>query len=249
MLENFGRHVRALRTRTRCPCAAWPTRRHHPRLPEQDRERPTALGRHGPDAGRRPRRQRLPARGADVGQLPRPAQLPLAMSGFVGREPEIRDLTAALERPTDSRVPLIIAVDGPPGAGKTTLALHFAHRQYPVSRTASCTPTCADTARTTSRRGPRRCWPTCCGSLGVPAAGAADDAAPGRALPVGAGRAPDADRAGQRGRLRPGRAAAAGHRPVRGDHHQPGAAVRPHPAGQPAPADARPDVRDESLAC
>ncbi|WP_345032411.1 ATP-binding protein [Kutzneria kofuensis] len=97
-----------------------------------------------------------------VDQLPRPAQLPLAMSGFVGREAEIRDLTAALERPADSRVPLIIAVDGPPGAGKTTLALHFAHKPSPASRTASCTPTCAGTARTTGRRCPRRCWPTCC---------------------------------------------------------------------------------------
>jgi transcriptional regulator with XRE-family HTH domain/tetratricopeptide (TPR) repeat protein len=131
MRESFGHHVRALRTRRALSLRGlaeavgitpgYLSKIENGRLPSVDMAR--AL-----DA----------ALGADgsllavltVDQLPRPAQLPLAMSGFVGRDAEIRDLTAALERP-DSKTPLIIAVDGPPGAGKTTLALHFAHRVIP----------------------------------------------------------------------------------------------------------------------
>ncbi|WP_043718406.1 helix-turn-helix domain-containing protein [Kutzneria sp. 744] len=132
MVEDFGRHVRALRTRHALSLRGLADLAHitpgylskieNGRLPSVDMARTLDIA--------------LGANGSllavlTVGQLPRPAQLPLAMSGFVGREPEIRDLTAALERPTDSRVPLIIAVDGPPGAGKTTLALHFAHKAIP----------------------------------------------------------------------------------------------------------------------
>jgi len=132
MRESFGQHVRALRARRGLSLRGL-----------------AALARITPGYLSKIENGRLPSVGmarvldgaldADgtllavltVDQLPRPAQLPLAMSGFVGREAEVRDLTAALERPADSRVPLIIAVDGPPGAGKTTLALHFAHRAIP----------------------------------------------------------------------------------------------------------------------
>ncbi|QUQ68379.1 ATP-binding protein [Kutzneria sp. CA-103260] len=132
MRESFGQHVRALRTRRELSLRGlaelagitpgYLSKIENGRLPSVD------MARILDDA--------LDADGTllavlTVDQLPRPAQLPLAMSGFVGREAEVRDLTAALERPADSRVPLIIAVDGPPGAGKTTLALHFAHRAIP----------------------------------------------------------------------------------------------------------------------
>ncbi|MFI9380490.1 ATP-binding protein [Kutzneria sp. NPDC052558] len=132
MRESFGQHVRALRTRRDLSLRGLAERAgitpgylskiENGRLPSVDMARVL-------DGA-------LDADGTllavlTVDQLPRPAQLPLAMSGFVGREAEVRDLTAALERPADTRVPLIIAVDGPPGAGKTTLALHFAHRAIP----------------------------------------------------------------------------------------------------------------------
>jgi len=132
MRESFGQHVRALRARRELSLRGlaelagitpgYLSKIENGRLPS------VGMARVLDDA--------LDADGTllavlTVDQLPRPAQLPLAMSGFVGRETEVRDLTAALERPADSRVPLIIAVDGPPGAGKTTLALHFAHRAIP----------------------------------------------------------------------------------------------------------------------
>jgi DNA-binding SARP family transcriptional activator/DNA polymerase III delta prime subunit len=67
--------------------------------------------------------------------VPRLAQLPLDVRGFVGRDHELRQLDAALtdtaRRPT---VIAISAVSGPAGVGKTTLAVHWAHRvvdQFP----------------------------------------------------------------------------------------------------------------------
>ena len=132
MRESFGRHVRALRTRRALSLRGladlagitpgYLSKIENGRLPSVGMARALDFA--------------LDADGSllavlTVDQLPRPAQLPLAMSGFVGRDTEIRDLAAALERPADTRVPLIIAVDGPPGAGKTTLALHFAHRAIP----------------------------------------------------------------------------------------------------------------------
>src|SRR5882757_80382 len=107
MRESFGQHVRALRARRGLSLRGL-----------------AALARITPGYLSKIENGRLPSVGmarvldgaldADgtllavltVDQLPRPAQLPLAMSGFVGREAEVRDLTAALERPADSRVPL-----------------------------------------------------------------------------------------------------------------------------------------------
>jgi len=61
--------------------------------------------------------------------VPRLAQLPLDVRGFVGRDHALRQLDAALagtaRRPT---VIAISAVSGPAGVGKTTLAVHWAHR-------------------------------------------------------------------------------------------------------------------------
>jgi DNA-binding SARP family transcriptional activator/DNA-binding XRE family transcriptional regulator len=54
-------------------------------------------------------------------------QLPAAPADFTGRAPESARLVAAITpRPGQSGVPLAV-VSGPPGAGKTALALHVAH--------------------------------------------------------------------------------------------------------------------------
>ncbi|MFD0746500.1 BTAD domain-containing putative transcriptional regulator [Phytohabitans flavus] len=56
----------------------------------------------------------------------RPAQLPADPPGFAGRESEL----AGLRRALDSAQPgtaALVAIDGMPGAGKTALAVHWAH--------------------------------------------------------------------------------------------------------------------------
>ncbi|GAB7106441.1 hypothetical protein JCM4814A_47550 [Streptomyces phaeofaciens JCM 4814] len=50
---------------------------------------------------------------------------PRGIDDFVGREPELARLVALAERGSTGQ-PLVVAVSGPPGAGKTTLALHAA---------------------------------------------------------------------------------------------------------------------------
>ncbi|MFI5797996.1 ATP-binding protein [Streptomyces sp. NPDC051677] len=50
---------------------------------------------------------------------------PRGIDDFVGREQELTRLTALAER-EDAVQPLVVAVSGPPGTGKTTLALHAA---------------------------------------------------------------------------------------------------------------------------
>ncbi|MDG4798268.1 BTAD domain-containing putative transcriptional regulator [Micromonospora sp. WMMD1082] len=60
---------------------------------------------------------------------PRPEQLPLAVPEFVGRAAELARLDALVD--TGGSVPatvIISAVSGMAGVGKTTLALHWAHR-------------------------------------------------------------------------------------------------------------------------
>ncbi|WP_437039953.1 ATP-binding protein [Streptomyces sp. enrichment culture] len=47
---------------------------------------------------------------------------------FVGREDEVRALSTALRRDNGGGPPAAVTVYGPPGAGKTTLALHVAER-------------------------------------------------------------------------------------------------------------------------
>ncbi|MGW7439133.1 AfsR/SARP family transcriptional regulator [Streptomyces sp. NPDC054849] len=64
---------------------------------------------------------------ADVAALPPPAQLPYATGDFTGRGHDTRDLLRAL-RPNGNETVVISAVGGIGGVGKTTLALHAAHR-------------------------------------------------------------------------------------------------------------------------
>ncbi|WP_328492828.1 tetratricopeptide repeat protein [Streptomyces sp. NBC_00414] len=69
--------------------------------------------------------------GASTGASPgvRPAQLPADLHTFTGRKPELDWLRDLL--PADGGTPtavVISAIGGAPGVGKTTLALHWAHR-------------------------------------------------------------------------------------------------------------------------
>lgn len=58
----------------------------------------------------------------------RPAQLPFEPPRFVGRDVEFRQLSAALHRGRQAGQATVVAIDGPAGAGKTSLALVWAHR-------------------------------------------------------------------------------------------------------------------------
>jgi DNA-binding SARP family transcriptional activator len=74
------------------------------------------------DAHRRVLRQQVST--ARVPEV-RPAQLPADLAAFAGRRAEVARVSALLEEPAD-RAMLIGAIDGMPGAGKTTLAVHWA---------------------------------------------------------------------------------------------------------------------------
>ncbi|MEZ0075447.1 BTAD domain-containing putative transcriptional regulator [Planotetraspora sp. GP83] len=54
-----------------------------------------------------------------------PAQLPPAVSAFTGRTPQLRWLD---ELAGDLTTPVAVAIIGPPGTGKSALAVHWAHR-------------------------------------------------------------------------------------------------------------------------
>ncbi|KPI30629.1 NB-ARC domain protein [Actinobacteria bacterium OV320] len=81
-------------------------------LAEAPRERLLTAARAGRDGGYRPVGVRAFPRGVD---------------DFVGREGELARLAALAEREAVAQ-PVVVAVSGPPGTGKTTLALHAARR-------------------------------------------------------------------------------------------------------------------------
>ncbi|MGA4842336.1 helix-turn-helix domain-containing protein [Streptomyces sp. G45] len=62
---------------------------------------------------------------------PRPAQLPPAVGGFTGRLRELRQLDALLAEAERDGTVLLAAFDGPPGAGKSAVTVHWAHRVAP----------------------------------------------------------------------------------------------------------------------
>lgn len=66
--------------------------------------------------------------GMGVGAFRQPRQLPREITHFTGREAELRKLDASLSRERPSAV-VISAIAGAPGIGKTSLALHWAHRR------------------------------------------------------------------------------------------------------------------------
>jgi DNA-binding SARP family transcriptional activator len=57
-----------------------------------------------------------------------PAQLPADTAGFAGRADQLRRLDALLLDVSPASSPLVICVAGTGGVGKTTLAVHWAHR-------------------------------------------------------------------------------------------------------------------------
>ncbi|MDT0321431.1 helix-turn-helix domain-containing protein [Streptomyces millisiae] len=61
--------------------------------------------------------------------VPRPAQLPAGAGAmFVGRERELELLDEHLELAKSAGTVMTVAIDGPAGAGKTALAIRWAHR-------------------------------------------------------------------------------------------------------------------------
>jgi DNA-binding SARP family transcriptional activator/tetratricopeptide (TPR) repeat protein len=56
-----------------------------------------------------------------------PRQLPVGVRHFAGRERELAQLNALLERSARGRTVVITAIGGTGGVGKTTLAVHWAH--------------------------------------------------------------------------------------------------------------------------
>ncbi|MGH3761595.1 tetratricopeptide repeat protein [Actinophytocola sp.] len=69
----------------------------------------------------------LIALAASSGGPVRLAQLPAAAATFVGREAELYALAGILSYEGEPGTPQLVAIDGPPGAGKTALALRVAH--------------------------------------------------------------------------------------------------------------------------
>jgi tetratricopeptide (TPR) repeat protein len=69
----------------------------------------------------------LIALAAATGGPVRLAQLPAAAATFVGREAELYELCEILACQGEPGTPQTVAIDGPPGAGKTALALRVAH--------------------------------------------------------------------------------------------------------------------------
>ncbi|MGZ2356870.1 tetratricopeptide repeat protein [Streptomyces sp. 372A] len=76
-----------------------------------------------------PRQPKGPAR---LGRAPAPPrQLPAAVRGFAGRRAELRMLDGAPGDAATGTGPVVRAITGTAGAGKTALALHWAHRAAP----------------------------------------------------------------------------------------------------------------------
>lgn len=75
-----------------------------------------------------PRPERGPdaAPAADRPAASRPAQLPYGTSWYTGRDRQMHELDALLNDDPAERIPIMTVV-GPPGVGKTALALHWAH--------------------------------------------------------------------------------------------------------------------------
>lgn len=73
-----------------------------------------------------PERPAVPA-AARVAGTPPPSTLPYDLSDFTGRADELEGLLTIVEKAPD-RAPTVVTIDGMAGVGKTTLAVHAAHR-------------------------------------------------------------------------------------------------------------------------
>lgn len=60
--------------------------------------------------------------------VPPPRQLPHDIPRFTGRGNELARLDGLLADPGSAQPPVVVAIGGAPGVGKTTLAVHWAHR-------------------------------------------------------------------------------------------------------------------------
>ena len=71
-----------------------------------------------------------PASTASAGDSARtaPRQLPAGVRHFAGRDAEVSELDGLLADAADNGSPTVVAITGTAGAGKTALALHWAHR-------------------------------------------------------------------------------------------------------------------------
>jgi DNA-binding SARP family transcriptional activator/tetratricopeptide (TPR) repeat protein len=79
--------------------------------------------------------ERITALGREPVSPPAPRQLPHDIANFTGRDAEVAALDALV--PDERTAPTIVSIDGAPGTGKTTLAVHWAHRQaarYPEAQ-------------------------------------------------------------------------------------------------------------------
>ena len=114
--------------------AAWPAL-----IRAAEQAAPEADGAHAESAARRHSQHepgspaRLDGAFAETGRWPVPlptvpAQLPHGAPAFTGREPELARLDGLARAERRGSSPVICLIDGPPGAGKTTVALRFAHR-------------------------------------------------------------------------------------------------------------------------
>lgn len=65
---------------------------------------------------------------AEASPPARPAELP-PVGAFIGRVDDLRALTEAAAQPAIPGSPRLIAIDGPPGGGKTSLAVYWGHQQ------------------------------------------------------------------------------------------------------------------------
>jgi DNA-binding SARP family transcriptional activator/tetratricopeptide (TPR) repeat protein len=79
------------------------------------------------EAQREVLRDTIPSSGP-AGSSPVPRQLPPDVAGFTGREAHLELLDALLPGDDVGAIPVVVAIAGPPGVGKTALAVHWAHR-------------------------------------------------------------------------------------------------------------------------
>ncbi|NMO49664.1 tetratricopeptide repeat protein [Actinoplanes sp. TBRC 11911] len=81
--------------------------------------------RHAYDEVLKPREQ--PALAGATAATVSPAQLPRDLPSFTGRREQLNELTTLLTRAERDGVMPIVAIDGMPGVGKSTLAIHWAY--------------------------------------------------------------------------------------------------------------------------
>ncbi|HEY9331666.1 MAG TPA: BTAD domain-containing putative transcriptional regulator, partial [Streptomyces sp.] len=119
-----------------------------------------------------------PRRGAGVtsplpatGGNPVPSQLPAQNMVFTGREAEIARMDEVLGAEDRGRAAPVCCIVGPPGAGKSALALHWGHRAAPGFPDGLLHADLRDSVNGTPRRATGRVLRRFLRALGVPADG------------------------------------------------------------------------------